>query len=78
MGALTVAEAFGQTLEQAIDAILAPRRPEPRMDGPRCPVCGGATSRAELSGGAVLASCHECGSAVESSPPVRATLRLVG
>lgn len=86
MGALTVAEAYGPTLEQALDAVLAVVPHDARVEraARACPVCAGHAFRVELADAGVLAACRDCGSSVHAEPPpvpaaarARPSLRLV-
>ncbi len=82
MGSLTVVEAFGQTLEQALEAALADQRATIRREGapelerPGCLVCGGQTVTMPIAGGRTLVSCRDCHSSIETASPGQASLRL--
>ena len=84
MGALTVAEAYGPTLEQALDAMLAPApaRADPRRDRHpgTCVICAGPAYRVELADRSTMAVCRDCGASAHAGPPPatgRPSLRLV-
>jgi hypothetical protein len=83
MGSLTLVETSGQTLEQALDQVLAGSHPGAGRDqlaaaahDPACLVCGGSTAAIPLRGGRTLVACRDCRSTIETAPPARATLRL--
>lgn len=92
MGSLTLVEASGKTLEQALDQALADSRHGATRDelaatarefaaapahDPACLVCGGAATAAiPLRGGRTLVACRDCRSTIETAPSVRTTLRL--
>ena len=82
-GALTVTEALGPTLEEAVLAALHNARLPARSA--LCPVCGGSMRRlADAASGPAPAGnelhCGECGSVLvdEPAPSPAGQLRLVG
>ena len=76
MRSLTVVEAFGRTLEAALEQAVGPVTTPAGPAQAGCLVCGGETASIPVRGGHTLVSCRDCRSTIETTAPDQVALRL--